>query len=98
MRGNAGEITALAGSPDGTMLLTASHDRTARFWDVASGRQLGPTLYHTDPVLCVAFHPDGQSIVTGTGDGMIHRWRMPAPPQEGSPEQVRELTRKQTRL
>ena len=98
VRGNAGEITAIAVSSDGTMLVTASHDRTARFWDVASGRQLGPTLYHTNAVLCVAFHPDGQSIVTGTSDGMIHRWHLPAPPQEGSPEQIRQLIQEQSRL
>ena len=51
VRGNAGEVTAFAFSPDGTTLVTASLDATARFWDVASGRQLGPPLHHTDAVL-----------------------------------------------
>ena len=69
VRGNAGEVTAFAFSPDGTTLVTASLDATARFWDVASGRQLGPPLHHTDAVLSVAFHPDGQFVATGTRDG-----------------------------
>jgi WD40 repeat protein len=41
-----------------------SSDRTARFWDVGSGRQLGPPLHHTDAVLNVAFHPDGRVVAT----------------------------------
>ena len=80
LRQNAGEIVVLAFSPDGKILLTASHDGTARFLDAESGTQLGPALHHPDAVLCVAFHPDGQSAVTGTRDGMVQRWSVPAPP------------------
>jgi WD40 repeat protein len=88
VRGNAGEVTAFAFSPDGAILLTASLDATARFWDVASGRQLGPALSHADAVLCVAFHPDGQSVATGTRDGAVWRWRAPAAAKGGDPSQI----------
>jgi WD40 repeat protein len=89
MRQNAGEIVILAFSPDRTMLLTASHDGTARFLDAESGRQLGPVLHHTDAVLCVAFHPDGRSVVTGTRDGMVQRWSVPSPPKFGEAAEIR---------
>ena len=76
--GNAGEVDAVAFSPDGKTLLTGGHDGTARFWDVESGRQLGPSLRHTDAVLSVAFHPDGKSVATGTKNGKVQRWHVPS--------------------
>jgi WD40 repeat protein len=78
------------------MLLTASRDGTARFVDAESGAQLGPALHHTDAVLCVAFHPDGESVVTGTRDGMVQRWRAPAPPMTGGVAGIRRWLKEQT--
>ena len=96
MRQNAGEIVVLAFSPDGKILLTASHDGTARFLDAESGTQLGPALHHTDAVLCVAFHPDGRSVVTGTRDGIVQRWSAPCLPQAGGAAEIRRLLKDQT--
>jgi WD40 repeat protein len=100
VRGNAGEIAAVAFSPDpdGKTLLTGSYDGTARFWDIDSGRQLGPTLHHTDPVLCVAFHPDGRSVVTGTRGGMVQRWSVPAAAEQDSVEEIRRWVEARTGL
>ena len=98
VRGNAGEVTAFAFSPDGTTLLTASLDATARFWDVASGRRLGPPLHHTDAVLSVAFHPDGRVVATGTRDGSAWLWRVPPPPVEGDPARIARVVEERTGL
>ena len=81
-------IVVLAFSPDGSMLVTASHDGTARFLDAESGRQLGPAMHHADAVLCIAFHPDGKSVVTGTRDGMVQRWSTPSPPMSGGVAEI----------
>jgi WD40 repeat protein len=89
LRQNAGEIVALAFSPDGELLLTASRDGTARFLDAESGSQLGPSLHHPDAVLCAIFHPDGRSVVTGTRDGIVQRWRVPSPPKTGGVAEIR---------
>jgi WD40 repeat protein len=96
VRGNDGQITALAFSPDGKTLLTASADGTARFQDAESGRQLGPVLRHTNAVNCEAFHPDGQSVVTGTVDGMVQRWRVPPAGEEGTVEEIGQRVRERT--
>ena len=94
-RQNAGEIVAVAFSPDRTMFLTASYDGTARFLDSESGKQLGPALHHADAVLCAAFHPDGRTVVTGTRDGMVQRWRTPSAPKSGGGVDIRRWVRDQ---
>jgi WD40 repeat protein len=96
LRDTAGEIVVLAFSPDGKMILRASRDGTARFLDAESGRQLGPLLHHTDAVLCAAFHPDRQSVVTGTRDGMVQRWRVPPPPMSGGIAEIRRWVQERT--
>jgi WD40 repeat protein/tetratricopeptide (TPR) repeat protein len=57
-------VLAVAFSPDGRRILTGSADRTARLWDVGTGRLLGKPLEHDGLVLAVAFSPDGRTLVT----------------------------------
>lgn len=46
-------------SPDGQRVATASGDKTARMWEVATGRELA-RLTCNDAVRVMAFSPDGQ--------------------------------------
>jgi WD40 repeat protein len=46
--------------------LTGSRDHTARLWDIASGRQLGPELEHPGSVEVVAFGPDARTMWTAS--------------------------------
>jgi WD40 repeat protein len=61
-------------SPDGTRVVTASADGTARVWDAGSGKPLSPPLSHDGAVLSVAFSPDGTGIVTASADGTARVW------------------------
>jgi WD40 repeat protein/serine/threonine protein kinase/tetratricopeptide (TPR) repeat protein len=61
-------VQAIALFPDGKSLLAAGSDRTARLWDVATGRPVGPVLKHDDTVLGVAISPDGATLLTLAGD------------------------------
>ena len=57
--GHPGPVLAVAVTPDGTQIITAGDDGTARIWDRASGQQVGPALTgHTGSVLAVAVTPD----------------------------------------
>src|SRR5262249_23706511 len=54
-------------SPDGRLAATASQDRTACGWDAATGRRIAE-MKHQHEVRWVAFSPDGQRLVSATGD------------------------------
>jgi eukaryotic-like serine/threonine-protein kinase len=71
---HGGEVHAVAFSPEGRRLVTASEDRSARLWDVSTGSSLAPPLKHEGPVRAVAFHPEGTFIATAGDDGSIGRW------------------------
>jgi WD40 repeat protein len=60
-------------SPDGTMVVTASRDCSARVWEVTSGEPISE-LEHSDDVYDAAFSPDGKLVVTASGDGSARVW------------------------
>ena len=53
--GHTGVILGLAVSPDGTLVATASKDRTARVWDVATGACVAECVGHTESVTAAAW-------------------------------------------
>jgi len=60
------EVYAVAFSPDGKALATASEDRTARLWDAATLKPLGTTPKHQGWVQAVAFSLDGKALATAS--------------------------------
>jgi hypothetical protein len=74
LRGHTGPILAVAYSPDGRQIVTASADRTAKVWDAASATGLLTLSGHTDPIRSVVFFADGQRIVTGSWDQTARVW------------------------
>ncbi len=61
-------------SPDGTRIVTASYDGTARIWDAATGDRLNEFSGHTEKVQSAAFSPDGRRIVTASYDNTARIW------------------------
>src|SRR5207249_2020113 len=60
--------------PDGTRILTASEDKTARLWNAATGKALGQPLRHDGAVERAQFSPDGMRIVTVSEDRIARLW------------------------
>ena len=82
---HADRINALAYSPDGMLLASASRDGTVRLWDLGNGRERLVYRGHPAPpadaventnvmrIPSVAFAPDGSAIAS-TGGKDIHIW------------------------
>ena len=66
-------VVAAAFSPDGTRILTASRDKTAKLWDASSGKLIA-SFNHQDEVKDAAFSPDGTRILTASVDKTAKLW------------------------
>jgi len=68
------DVTSVAFSPNGQLIVTGSMDRTAKVWDVQTGQLLHTLQGHTDPVTDVAFSPNSQLIATVSYDKTVKLW------------------------
>jgi serine/threonine protein kinase/energy-coupling factor transporter ATP-binding protein EcfA2 len=66
-------VECVAFSSDGARILTASLDKTAKLWEVASGKLIA-SFVHLGVVEDVAFSPDGTRILTASEDKTAKLW------------------------
>jgi WD40 repeat protein len=86
---HAQEISALAFSPDGRRLATASKDHTVSVWNMGNGREVLRYLGHADYVRAVAFSPAAMAgaplVASAGGEADVHLW------DAGTSKEVRTL-------
>jgi WD40 repeat protein len=71
--GHTADVWSVSFSPDGTKILTASEDGSAKLWDI-DGNELATLNGHSDRVNSASFSPDGTRIVSASNDGSAKLW------------------------
>ena len=69
-----GRLREAAFSPDGTRIVTASDDRTARVWNAATGEVIAVLKGHNKIVWSAAFDRGGARVITGSEDKTARIW------------------------
>lgn len=73
LNGHAGNVHAVAFSPDGSTLASASSDETIRLWNTRSSMPYQTLKGHTSLVTTIAF-ASNNTLVSGSSDGTMRLW------------------------
>jgi WD40 repeat protein len=74
LSGHSDFVRSAGYSPDGTRIVTASDDGTARIWNSRTGAELAVLAGHTNRVGSAAYSPDGRYLVTASSDKTARIW------------------------
>ena len=79
------EVVGVAFGPDSRLLATASRDRSAWLWEVASGQERAPPSPTMTRCFGVAFSPDGRLLATASADKTARLWKLDRGGADGTP-------------
>ncbi len=69
-------VNSVCINPLGTMLASASDDRSIILWHVASRAPIRTLVGHESSVNCVSFSPDGRSLISSDDQGRVKVWHV----------------------
>jgi len=75
-KGHELAVLAVAASPDSNYIATASRDKSAKLWEVSTGREVRSFLGHELSVTAMDFSSDGKLLATGSNDKTVRLWNV----------------------
>ena len=73
-KGHELAVLAVAISPDSNYVATGSRDKSAKLWELSTGREVRSFLGHKASVNSLDFSHDGKYLITGNGDNTAKIW------------------------
>jgi WD40 repeat protein len=77
LRGHEDTLASARFNPDGTRIVTASWDGTARVWDAGTGRERRVLRGHVNALAVAQFSPDGKRVLTVSSQQQQSSYRNP---------------------
>ncbi len=74
LSGHSSSVRAVAITPDGKQVVSASWDNTLKVWDLHSGAERFTLTGHSHLVEAVAITPDGKQVVSASRDNTLKVW------------------------
>ncbi len=74
--GHSATVNAIAINPQGSILASASEDKTIKLWNLETGQLIHTFFGHSAPVNAVAIAPDGRMLVSGSLDRKVIEWKL----------------------
>jgi WD40 repeat protein len=74
LHGATADVSSLAFSRDGQVLVAGTGDGTVRLWNVSTRKQIAVLTAGTETVRTVIFAPNGSTFATADEDGTIKLW------------------------
>ncbi|NEQ66887.1 MAG: hypothetical protein F6K21_15560, partial [Symploca sp. SIO2D2] len=76
LKGHSHGVNAIAYSPDGAILASASHDNTVKLWNAQDGSLLTTLQGHANWVNAIAYSPDGTTLASASHDNTVKLWNV----------------------
>ena len=73
-KGHELAVVCVAVSPDSNYVATGSRDKSAKLWEMNTGREVRSFLAHEATVTSVAFTADGKMLLSGSNDKSVRLW------------------------
>ena len=75
-KGHELAVLTVAVSPDSNYVATGSRDKSAKLWELRTGREVRSFLGHEASVNSLDFSRDGKYLITGNGDKTAKIWEV----------------------
>ncbi|MEI9917266.1 MAG: caspase family protein [Bacteroidota bacterium] len=67
-------VISVATSPDSNYVVTGSRDKSAKLWQLSTGREVRSFLGHDFSITALGFTSDGKTLITGSNDKSVKLW------------------------